>query len=207
MEYIKIPNVFKREEFGDNNLIEGEWSTPELKYLQHTLWTWTEKIDGTNIRVIWDGYSVSFKGRTDKAQIPTHLLNKLNELFGGQNKEEIFEQKFGNNHVILFGEGYGEKIQKYGNLYGEVNFILFDVLIEDTWLLRESIEEIAQSFGIKTVPIVGTGTLNQAVEFIKLHPTSQLRDYEMEGIVCKPNVELFNRIGKRIIVKIKCKDF
>ena len=58
MEYTKIPNIFKREEFGKNRLIEGDFSSDELEYLADNLWVWTEKVDGTNIRVIWDGHSV-----------------------------------------------------------------------------------------------------------------------------------------------------
>ena len=206
MEYTKIPNIFKRETFGKNRLIDGEFSSEELKMLRNIDWEWTEKVDGTNVRVIWDGYRVSFAGRTDKAQIQNHLLTRLEELFGGTDKEEIFEQTFGNKEVILFGEGFGEKIQKGGELYGKVNFILFDVWI-GMWLERGSVSDIAAAFGIKAVPTVGFGTLDKAVEFIKQHPKSQLRDAELEGIVCRPVFELAGRMGNRIIVKIKCRDF
>lgn len=207
MEYTKIPNIFKREEFGKNRLIEGAFSSDELEYLADNLWIWTEKVDGTNIRVMWDGHSVTFGGRTDKAQIPAHLINKLNELFGGTNKEEIFEQKFGEASVILFGEGFGEKIQKDGGLYGPVNFILFDAIVGNMWLRQDSLKDIADSFGIQVVPPVGGGSLYDAVEFIKTHPKSRLRDAEMEGIVCRPLFELADRRGNRMIVKIKCRDF
>ena len=207
MEYTKIPNIFKREEFGKNRLIEGEYATPELEYLANVPWVWTEKVDGTNIRVIWDGHAVSFGGRTENAQIPSHLVNKLNDLFGGTNKEEIFEQKFGETKVILFGEGFGEKIQKGGGLYGLVDFILFDVFCGGMWLKRDSVEDIANTFGIRTVPIVGTGTLPEAVEYIRQHPKSFLRDAEMEGVVCRPVCELSDRRGNRLIVKVKCRDF
>ena len=207
MEYTKIPNIFKREEFGKNRLIEGEYATAELEYLSNIPWVWTEKVDGTNIRIIWDGHAVSFGGRTDKAQIPENLMNRLNELFGGTNKEEIFEQKFGETPVILFGEGFGEKIQKGGGLYGSVDFILFDVFCGGMYLKRESIEDIANAFNIKTVPIVNVGTLPEAVEFIRQHPQSHLRNAEMEGVVCRPICELSDRTGKRLIVKIKCRDF
>ena len=54
-------------------------------------------------------------------------MNVLNGLFGGQVNEQIFEQKFGNEQVILFGEGYGSKIQNGGNYSAEPNFILFDI--------------------------------------------------------------------------------
>lgn len=207
MEYVKIPNVFTREQFGNNKLIEGEYSTPELKLLSEIPWSWTEKVDGTNIRVIWDGYRVSFAGRTDKAQIPPHLVNRLNELFGGESKEELFEQKFGETPCILFGEGFGEKIQKGGGLYGPVDFILFDVFCGNTWLRRPDVDDIANFFGVRCVPIIGIGNLPDAVEYVRAHPKSFLRDAEMEGIVCRPLEELQDRRGNRIIVKIKCRDF
>ena len=205
-EYIKIPNVFKREQYGNNKIIQGKYSTPELEYLKDCQWIWTEKVDGTNIRVIWDGYRVSFKGRTDKADIPTHLAKKLDELFGGELKEEIFEEHFGNKTVVLYGEGYGEKIQN-GGAYGPVDFILFDVWIDGFWLETNNIVEISSYFGVKTVPLIGVGTLLEAIDYIRTHPKSLLKDDTMEGIVAKPKCELFNKKGERVIVKIKCRDF
>ena len=207
MEYTKIPNIFVREQFGNNKLIEGEYATEELKTLANIPWVWTEKVDGTNIRVCWDGYRVTFAGRTDKAQIPKEVLSVLESLFGGESKEELFEQTFGTKPCILFGEGYGKKIQKNGELYGEPNFIMFDAYVGNTWLLRSDVETIAEKFGVKCVPIVNVVTLPEAVEFVRSHPKSNLRDYEMEGIVCRPIVELLSRRGNRIIVKIKCRDF
>lgn len=206
MEYTKIPNIYKREEFGKNRLIEGEYSSDELAYLADCEWVWTEKVDGTNVRIIWDGYRVSFAGRTDKAQMPPTLMKRLEELFGGPDKEELFEQNFGTNPVILFGEGFGEKIQKGGGLYGPVDFILFDVFC-GMWLKRDAVDDIAGKFGIRVVPIVGTGNLSDAVEYIRKHPKSMLRDAELEGIVCRPKYELAGRCGNRIIVKIKYRDF
>lgn len=207
MEYTKIPNVYKREQYGSNKLIEGEYSTDELRYLAGLPWMWTEKVDGTNVRVMWDGYRVSFAGRTDKAQMPPHLLSRLEELFGGPDKEELFEAVFGSTPAILFGEGFGEKIQKGGGLYGPVDFILFDVYCGGMWLVRNAVADIADKLGIRIVPIVGEGTLKEGVEYIRKHPKSCLRDAEMEGIVCRPAVDLLARNGERIIVKIKCRDF
>lgn len=36
-EYVKIPNIFKRETFGKNKLIEGKYSSPELEYLKDAM--------------------------------------------------------------------------------------------------------------------------------------------------------------------------
>ena len=207
IEYVKIPNIFKRETFGKNKLIEGEYSSRELEYLKDAMWEFEEKLDGCNIRICWDGYRVSFMGRTDRAQIPAHLLAKLEELFGGESKEELFEQTFGKKEVILFGEGYGEKIQKGGGLYGKVNFRLFDVYVDGFWLIPEAVDGIAKTFGVETAPFMFHGTLEDGVEYIKGHPKSKLRDAEMEGIVGRPLVQMFSRTGERIMVKIKCRDF
>lgn len=206
MEYTKIPNIFKRDP-QTKKLVEGIYSTQELAFLKNCMWETTEKVDGTNIRVEWDGYRVSFKGRTDKAQIPSHLLKKLESLFGGEDNEEIFEETFGKKHVILFGEGYGEKIQKGGELYGPVDFILFDVWVEGLWLRITDMYDITDKFGIKTVPFLGYKTLKEAVNFVKSQPHSYLKENTMEGIVAKPAVGVLSRTGERIIVKINCRDF
>ena len=78
MKYHKIQTVYKRDPVTKyKTLLEGEYSLPEFEYLADNEWVWTEKVDGTNIRVMWDGWKkLSFGGRTDNAQIPTPLVNK-----------------------------------------------------------------------------------------------------------------------------------
>ena len=206
MEYQKIPNIYKRETFGKNNLIIGDFTSDELAYLKDNEWFFTEKVDGTNIRVIWDGYRVEFRGRTDKAQIPKQLLEKLEELFGGESKEELFESTFGKKNVILYGEGYGGKIQGGGG-YGDTDFILFDVMVDGWWLSRADVVEVSVVLDINVVPYLFSGSLEDGVDFIKSRPKSELRDSELEGIVGQTCVPMYNRKGERIIVKIKCRDF
>mgnify|MGYP007071629025 FL=1 len=129
IEYHKIETLFERDMEGNKKLIEGKFRSPVVEYLKDNEWIFTEKVDGTNIRVFWDGHKVSFAGRTDSAQIPTFLLTRLEQLFSGNTNEELFEQKFGETPAMLFGEGYGAKIQKGGGNYlDSVDFILFDVL-------------------------------------------------------------------------------
>lgn len=208
-EYHKIENIFKRDNV-TKKLVIGDFTNENFEYLKNNTWIFTEKVDGTNIRVYWDGYRVSFGGRTDKAQIPNDLLDELEKLFGGPENEQLFEQKFGNKEVILFGEGYGGKIQKAGPFYSQnSNFILFDVLINDVYLQRKDVDEVAQYFNIKSVPIVLEGTLQDGVNYVKNISTSKISEKElkMEGIVGRPKMELKDRIGRRIILKIKYEDF
>lgn len=209
-EYTKIETIFERDTEGTKKLIEGKFRNETAEYLKDNQWVCTEKIDGTNIGIVWDGHKVSYQGRTKRAQIPAHLMNKLIELFGGTVNEELFEQKFGEMQVILFGEGYGAKIQKGGGNYrSDVSFILFDVYLpeQNLWLKRDAIEDIAQTFGIDVVPIVMEGTLSQAVDYVKSNPKSTIGTADMEGLVCKPKVDMLDRMGHRLIVKIKVCDF
>lgn len=207
-EYHKIKNIYERDH-NTKKLIEGKFTDETIEFLKDNIWQFTEKVDGTNIRIIWDGHKVSFAGRTDKAQMPAELSNLLFEWFGGEENEQLFEQKFGSTPIVLYGEGYGKGIQNGGVYYDKQDFILFDVKINDNWQPRESVEDIANYFQINVVPIVLEGTLNDAVEYIKKKPFSKIAQevYVMEGVVGRLKIELNDRCSNRVIVKIKVKDF
>jgi hypothetical protein len=209
MEYHKIETIFKRDMEGNKKLIEGEFRSPAIECLKNIVWEFTEKVDGTNVRVIWDGHKVSFNGRTENSQMPIPLLEELNRLFGGNTNEEIFEQLFGEKQAVLYGEGYGGKIQGGGAYRKSQSFILFDILIGDYFLERENLEEIAKAFNISIVPIVLSGTIQEAIDYVRINPKSIIAetDKEMEGLVGKTQVPLFDKFGNRMIVKIKYEDF
>ena len=211
IEYVKIETPYIRSEDGNKKLIEGQFRNETVRYLKDTIWEFTEKVDGTNISIVWDGHKVEFHGRTERAQIPLHLVNKLNELFGGETNEEMFEQIFGETPMILYGEGYGYKIQKGGDYRDDVSFILFDVYqpTNDIWLKRDDVEDIAKKLGIEIVPIVCRDTIEGAVKLVKAKPDSIIakNGAKMEGVVGRPIVELKDRLGKRVIIKIKVRDF
>ena len=215
-EYHKINTIYKRDMSKGSKhapLILGDWSSPEFEFLQNNTWEWTEKIDGTNIRVGWNGTDVEFGGRTDKAQIPTHLLKKLQEIFTVDKMRSVFGEASNDLplKVVIYGEGYGAKIQQGGNyLPDDVNFILFDIQIGPWWLLREDLASISTQLEIPIVPIVGYGTLHEAEAFVRRGFKSLVatnKNYDAEGLVCRPLVHLKDRAGQRIITKIKTKDF
>lgn len=207
--YEKIETIHARDIEGTKKLIPGVFLNPTVAYLKDNPWVWTEKVDGTNIRVCWDGHSVSYGGRTEKTSIPALLVNRLNDYFGGEENAQLFEQMFGEKEAMLFGEGYGKGIQVAGKAFNPegVDFILFDLFIVGNYQPRESVEHCAAAFGLTTVPVVGKGTLDEAVAFVKVHPQSTLGDIPMEGIVCRPEQELRDRCGNRVICKIKWEDF
>ena len=207
-EYHKIETLFERDE-KTKKLIMGKFRNPTVEYLKDNIWTFTEKVDGTNISIVYDGHTIEFHGRTEKAQIPSHLVNRLNTLFGGETNAQMFEQKFGNAEVILYGEGYGVKIQNGGLYRDDVDFILFDVMINGNYQPRESVEDIAKYFGIDVVPVVLEGTLQDGVDYVLNNRKSLIakNGAEIEGLVGRTKVETLDRTGHRNIVKIKYRDF
>lgn len=205
-KYHKIDGLWERDPI-TKKLVPGVFRSREVEFLKDCAWEFTEKIDGTNIRVIWDGYRVTFGGRTEKAIIPPPLLEVLETQFGGRANEEIFEQSFGNKEVVLYGEGYGGNIQKGTNYRNDHSFILFDVKINDTFVSRDAVTEIATYFGVDTVPVVCVGTIENGVNYVKSKPHSTIGSAMMEGVVGRPAVELLGRGGNRVIVKIKVCDF
>jgi len=207
-KYHKILNVYIRNpETKYKTLKEGYYSKEEFKYLENCLWRCTEKIDGTNIRVLWNGRKLEFRGRTDRAQIPKPLLNKLNHHF----TEERMFKTFGLSEVCLYGEGYGHKIQSgKGYLSDSHDFILFDVYLNSRFLSYDSIVGIAESMQIDHVPVYGYMTLEEAIKVTKEGFTSEIsqdKNLIAEGLILKPMFDLYDDKGARIIAKLKYKDF
>ncbi len=204
-EYHKIQSIFKRDMSREQKLlIEGQWTLPEFEYLANNIWTFTEKVDGMNIRVIFKDRVITYGGRTDNAQIPAQLVARLNEMFLPLTERlaEMFE-----GGVVLYGEGYGAKIQSGGSYRPDQDFVLFDVKCGGFWLQRADVEDIATKLGIEAVPVIGEGTLHDAVAQAKAGIKSTWGEFQAEGIVARPKTELNTRGGQRIIAKIKCRDF
>lgn len=204
--YHKIITAWERDPATNHKtLVEGKWATPELAYLHGLQWEWTEKVDGTNIRVQFDGTDVTFGGKTNNAQIPPFLFARLAEIFTPDN----FIAAGLEDGVVLYGEGFGARIQKGGGNYlaDRCDFVLFDVKIDGWWLHRNDVYDISGKLNIAHTPVVGIGPLNQMIELVRGGFTSHWGDFPAEGLVGRPTVEMFTRAGHRIITKIKSKDF
>lgn len=202
-EYQKIQTVFKRDD--RNVIMPGEWTLPELDYLANSLWRWTEKVDGTNIRLHWDGNQVTVGGRTDNAQVPATLVNNLASHMEDTDWKEVFPDA---DDVTVYGEGYGAKIQSGGQYRQDQALIVFDVRVGPWWLSDENVADVAGKLGLDVVPTVGVFTPKQAwARICAGGAKSEWPDAQIEGYVGRPLVDLFNRKGERIICKMKVKDF
>jgi len=204
--YPKIQTIFKRDpETNFKTLLEGNYSLPVFEYLRDCEWYATEKVDGTNIRIICDADGITIKGKTDNAQIPGKLFNTLTKQFMDLYPKLINMFPAG---VCLYGEGYGAGIQKGGNYRPDQNFVLFDVKVDEFWLLYADIKEIADELRLDVVPIMLAGVhINQAITLVRHGFKSTWGDFMAEGLVIQPCEQLFTRNGERVITKLKYKDF
>ncbi len=204
--YCKIQTVFKRDpENKFRTLLDWEYAEPEFRYLADNEWIFTEKVDGTSIRVMFDGVGLSFGGKTDNSDIPAKLVNRLQEIFNPQvdKLQEVFP-----DGVCLYGEGYGAGIQKGGGNYSLTqDFVLFDVMVGDWWLQWQDVADVAYKLDLREVPIVGQGNLAEMVVRVKEGFWSNWGEFTAEGIVARPAQVLMTRAGRRIITKVKHKDF
>lgn len=218
MEYQKINTLFLRDE--KKVIIPSSFTCDEFEYLKDCKWECTEKINGANTRIYisreYDGeddwlYGISFMGKTNDSTIPEHLNLKLQQIFYRVDWKTVFPSLMPGDSVCLYGEGYGNKIQK-GSSYisNDVDFILFDVRYNNWWLERKNCEDIANKCGIKIVPIVGYMTIPEAIDLVKKGFKSSISEDKnliAEGLVLKTPQGLLSRDGKRIITKIKHNDF
>lgn len=226
MQYPKINSLYKRQgwyfdeeakknpekQAGRQTFIEGDYARKEFANI--SFWQVEEKIDGTNIRVNWDGRMVTFGGRTKDAQIPTHLLTYLQAQFTAELMDKAFsELKDPPFDITLYGEGYGPKINNGGFYDTDPKFCLFDVRVGRWWLEKHSLMQISETLGIKIAPTIGTMTTQEIVDYVKTKPISVFATNDrpprhvMEGVMCRPVPQMLFRDGTPIMFKLKCKDF
>lgn len=203
MLYQKIEGLWTRD-VTTHKVVKGQFRNPVVRDLfDAPVWHVTEKIDGMNIRVLWDGYSISFGGRTDRAELPAQLVEHLKSICN----EGIFEATFEDKPAVIFGEGFGPKIQSGGKYGDEVEFAVFDVAINGRYLRPDDALQLAyESLGFAIVPMRTAMRISTALEHLETRQTSRYGDFQPEGYVAKTTHGLLDHRGNRIAVKIKPED-
>ena len=233
--YDKINTCFKREL--DHNsplynciLPQESLTTPELDCLRKENFHFeaTEKVDGecTSIHLIpilgnlgVMDYKIEVHGKTDSAQMRVDEVELLQNIGDQEKLVDCFTRitpegkpVYPESEIIIFGETYGKKMQKNGSRYdaNKLKFICFDVKVGDIWLLRKDVEDVCTKLNIDIVPIIGYYTIDEAIDVVSKGLKSTIADdkeLDMEGLVLRTPCGLLDRQGKRIITKIKTKDF
>lgn len=189
---------------------------------------WDGGIEGSTINGV--KFNVRIAGKTDNAQIPKNLLKHMQEKYPNEKvlaalglKEFIPIDEWEMEHnwltyeqipniYTIYGEGYGEGIQSGGwYIKGGNEFIVFDVKVNDIYLKTDARDEIATKLGAPIVPLIGYFTLDEAIDFVRKGFRSVVAENPevkmAEGLVLRTDLGLRNRMGKRLIVKVKYEDF
>lgn len=213
----KIYNPFKRSE--DGRCVEvGKWARDEFEILADSQWTGTEKMDGTNVRIVWEPRTdaLFIMGRGPNTQMHPDLKASLVNTFMEDGRwHAAFEKDLlaeADVWVVLYGEGIGPGIQKGGGMYcGSKDFCLFDVRVggrSGLWLKQDDVTEVAQKMALMRAPILGVATLKQwmlyaSQEGFKTKLPGADPNKQAEGVMCRPQGNFLTRRGERIICKVK----
>lgn len=211
-KYRSIESVFVRDK-RTNKLNFDIIRNPAFKLVK--AWLVQEKVDGMNIRVIITQEGIEIKGRTDRAEIPQDLEAHIRSVIDEEailalrakipDKEEYT--------ITLYGEGYGDNIQKGKNYREDKAFICFDILYGETgWLNPAEVEFYCGKASIPCVPIVGTiDTIPRTREDLtNIMPNSFVSNKTgimVEGIVARPREIMYDVNLERIMWKLCFRDF
>ncbi len=187
---------------------------------------------------------VKYYGRGENSQFPPLMLEHLQKTFTFEKMQRLWRCKNNcdicsgdgwveysaasspvvcNNlspyQITLYGEGYGAGIQTGGGYNKDKTFRLFDVLVGETWLSRENVEDVARQLDIFCAPLIpphpdlAAWSFSGLTAFVKNGFLSSVAFEEgeektlAEGIVAQTKIPLFNSRGQRLMFKLKTKDF
>lgn len=210
-KYPSIENIFSIESIPDvgKRYKLHNYINADVKRFKDVNWWCTEKINGLNIRISYDGNNhVTMAGRNNKSgNLPgdeTGVPELLNDTF----HPDIMRRLFGNTAMTLYVEAFGHKLARNGHWYGyRPSLALLDVRIGNVWLEPENTMDVGDKLGLLTPPLVHRGPLDTAIIMVRNGMRSRFGDFPAEGLVCTPIGGLLNRKGERIITKIKTEFF
>ena len=234
MEFTKYPSIensYREKEI--ERIITNGFADNKIK------WVVTEKVHGCCFSFISDGSNVVAAKRTsiiedemlpkfydadimmdrykDKVLELTQHLKKLCKV----SEVQIFGEHFGGIYDGKTEKGY-TRVQREVQYIPFTDFAVFDILVtfklgEPTkkFLDWDSVKELSERFGFKTVPELFRGTFEECLKYPNLFQTKVpamygLEDIEgnvTEGVVIKPIKNLRFANGERVILKNKNEKF
>ena len=210
-QYPKIQTLFKREAKGKKYpIIEGDWSLAEFPLISK--WYVTEKLDGTNTRIIIKrNREILIKGRKKASQWHPEVLAFLKDEIVPKLSDPLFVEPKP-SYIVVFGETVGYKIQGSKYFKEKNAFYVFDVanVYDDKaiWSDAPTVSEFCKDFSLNYVPELGFMNTNEVIELVKKGFKSKVNNKEIaEGVVLKTIPNLYDSQGNRIISKLKHKDF
>lgn len=186
-----------------------------------------EKVDGTNAQIIvqrnltTDEIIISYASRNNLIEDKDIMFIKetLDKIINKKAIAKWYRKNFSTNPAVsIYGEVFGYKINTGGNYTGkERNYVVFDIVVEKSWLNVKDRNDVCNELGLKIVPKVMVIPELLSYESFYSNLTKENKEsllakkYDkettLEGYIIRPKLSLYVNGGKRVIGKIKCKDF
>lgn len=225
-KFEKTYGPWKRD-LASRGVIPNKWTYPVFDYLKNAQWQFTEKLDGTNMRLIYNPGSyqtveqgsieinlpptLELRGRSDEASVYPKLKSWAARLSPSKFEEVLKSCCFETDQEIcIYGEGVGAGIQKGGNDYGETHFRAFAIQSRGVWWEPYFVDRLCRLLNIPQAPVILEASLLEGIEFMKSGfrtcITGEPKGWA-EGLVGVPTVPLQCHPLDRLAVKIKSCDF
>ena len=231
MSFPKIENLYARDD-ETHKLKVGEYRRSD--FAQIGSWLVLEKIDGTNIQLVYSAPGghpqMEVKGRTDAAVLPKLFEAEAIPEVTGELLSDALCQIDDTGTVegmVIYGEGYGPGIQKGGGDYATRKSLrIFDVVTykegsRPLWRTWGDVVLVADVLGLETAPVLGDGLSTAEIaalvradlysrvaaadlEVMEYEQTADLR--RMEGVIARTDPYLFDYRGNRVLFKLKGHD-
>lgn len=164
-----------------------------------------EKVHGTSAHVRWADGRIQYFSGGEKQE-------RFVELFDQAALTAAFET-IGHPTVIVYGEAYGGKQQGQSHRYGkELRFVVFDVMVGETWLDVPNAADVASKLGLRFVDWIRCETSLELLDAARdASSTEAARNgvegfQPREGVVIRPLLEMKLPNGERLIAKHKRDD-
>ncbi len=203
--------------FNKYSKIENHYREKYIHYLQELgfdklQYQITEKIDGANFQFITDGNNVRVASRNNVVDGGFYNCESVIQQYS-KNVKELKKKYFLNSQqVSIYGELYGNTIQKRIDYGVDIQFIGFDISVDGMLISPLETERV---LNLMQIPVVSTlevtDKLDKALEYnnkfkSKIYPDANDTNIT-EGIVIKPVEPLYLPNGSRVIIKSKNEKF
>ena len=199
--------MFKKYSKITNHYDQGFIDKVQLEVPLDTIYRKSEKLHGANFSFLIDedkqithcsrnkplGETESFFAHQDLTRYHTQLLGIYSDLYN-----------FEPTTIQIYGEYAGGNIQK-GIEYGDKDFYCIDIKVNGVYIDLDDVEALCYDWDIKTVPVLGWGTLAECISEDNEFNSKILNveDNVCEGIVIAPIAPIYLSNGERIIIKSK----
>lgn len=173
-------------------------------------WIVTEKLHGANFSFWCDGNKVRVASRSQFVDGTFYNCQSVIDKYS-EKVMELHEKSFKNGVLVIYGELYGDGIQKEVK-YGEKNFAAFDMVWDGVVLNKVESRWYCLTGGIPVVPFIYYGKFEECLAIpntfrSQLTPEECLADNFAEGVVIEPVVPSWFANGNRVYFKNKFERF